>query len=79
MATDLFHPIVKYSHATGVRPDDNSIPWFHLQAEHLFAIVKGTDTHYADGRLCPDGKLVMRILDGSNVLVRGLPIPLYLT
>ena len=69
MATDLCHPIVKYSHATGVRPD-NSIPWSHLQSENLYAIIKGTDTHHDDGRLCPDGKLIMRIVDGTNVLVR---------
>ena len=69
MPTDLCHPIVKYSHATGVRID-NSIPWSHLQAENLFAIVKGTDTHHADGRLRPDGKLSMGIVDGGDVLVR---------
>ncbi|KAK5127694.1 hypothetical protein LTR08_004339 [Meristemomyces frigidus] len=67
MATDLCHPILKYSHATGVR-SDSSIPWSHLQAEDLFIILKGIDTHYPDGRLHLDGKLSMRIVDGTNAL-----------
>ncbi|KAK4549389.1 hypothetical protein LTR36_006386 [Oleoguttula mirabilis] len=67
MATDLCFPILKYSHATGVR-SDNTIPWTHLQAQTLFAIIKGTDTHHPDGRLHPDGKLDMRIVHGTSVL-----------
>ena len=70
MATDLCHPIVKYSHATGAR-ENHSIPWSHLQAATLCAVVKGTDTHFSDGRLRPDGKLVVSIVDGTNVLVRN--------
>lgn len=69
MATDLCFPIIKYSHATGVR-SDNTVPWTHLQAQNLFAIIKGVDTHYPDGRLHPDGKLDMRIVQGTDVLVR---------
>lgn len=68
MATDLCFSILKYSHATGVRAD-NTIPWTHLQANNLFAIVKGTDTHHPDGRLNPDGKLNIRIVHDTTVLV----------
>lgn len=69
MATDLCLPVLKYSHATGVRAD-NTIPWTHLQATNLFAIVKGIDTKHPDGRLKPDGKLNMRIVHDNSVLVR---------
>lgn len=69
MSTDLCFPVIKFSAATGVRPD-NTVPWKHLRAENLFVIVKGVDIRHPDGRLQPDGKLNMRVVLASEVLVR---------
>ncbi|KAF2858659.1 hypothetical protein K470DRAFT_272240 [Piedraia hortae CBS 480.64] len=66
-ATDLCLPVLKYSYATGVRPD-NTIPWTHLQASSLFAVVRGVETRSADGRLHPDGQLSLTLVQGTKVL-----------
>ncbi|EMC99590.1 hypothetical protein BAUCODRAFT_144989 [Baudoinia panamericana UAMH 10762] len=61
MATDLCLPVLKYSHATGVR-SDNTIAWTHLQAADLFTIVKGKSRAYADE------DLNLRVIHGTAVL-----------
>lgn len=63
MPTDLCLPLLKYSHAIGVRAD-NSVPWTHLQAQDLFAIIKGKDA-----ALKPDQQLSLRVVHGNTVLV----------
>lgn len=70
MATDLCLSVIKYSHAVGVR-SDVTIPWVHLQATNLFVIVKGTSVKSPDGQLNPDARLDMRIVRGTEVLVRS--------
>ncbi|KAI7552423.1 hypothetical protein KC331_g1896 [Hortaea werneckii] len=67
MATQLSLPVLKYSHALGVRPD-NTPPWSHILGDNLYVIVKGTDTKTDDGRLQPDGKLNMTIMEGTRLL-----------
>lgn len=67
MGTDICLPVGKYSHATGVR-DNNTVPWSHLASTSLFIIVKGTDS-----AAVKDEKLMLRIVQGSDVLV-GLPL-----
>ena len=68
MATQLSLPVLKYSHALGVRPD-NTPPWSHILGDNLYVIVKGADTKTDDGRLQPDGKLNMTIMEGNRLLV----------
>ncbi|KAI7162537.1 hypothetical protein KC343_g4325 [Hortaea werneckii] len=67
MATQLSLPVIKYSHALGVRPD-NTPPWSHILGDNLYVIVKGADTKTDDGRLQPDGKLNMTIMEGNRLL-----------
>ncbi|KAI6842004.1 hypothetical protein KC340_g2135 [Hortaea werneckii] len=67
MATQLSLPVLKYSHALGVRPD-NTPPWSHILGDNLYVIVKGADTKTDDGRLQPDGKLNMTIMEGNRLL-----------
>lgn len=62
MATDICLPVLKYSHAIGMR--DNTVPWTHITASDLFVIVKGVATQVVDGRL------TLRIVQGTKVLVR---------
>jgi len=62
MATDLCFPLLKYSHAVGMSPD-NTIPWNHLQASDLFVLVTGKNTHLVDGLL------TLRVVHGNRVLV----------
>ena len=62
MATDFCFPLLKYSHAVGMSPD-NTIPWIHLQASDLFVIVTGKNTHLVDGLL------TLRVVQGNRVLV----------
>ncbi|KAK0337927.1 hypothetical protein LTR02_001679 [Friedmanniomyces endolithicus] len=61
MAADLCFPLLKYSHAVGMSPD-NTIPWNHLQASDLFVIVTGKNTHLVDGLL------TLRVVQGNRVL-----------
>ncbi|KAK0326505.1 hypothetical protein LTR82_002347 [Friedmanniomyces endolithicus] len=61
MATDLCFPLLKYSHAVGMSPD-NTIPWNHLQASDLFVLVTGKNTHLVDGLL------TLRVVHGNRVL-----------
>ncbi|KAK1053682.1 hypothetical protein LTR74_016188 [Friedmanniomyces endolithicus] len=61
MATDLCFPLLKYSHAVGMSPD-NTIPWNHLQASDLFVVVTGKNTHLVDGLL------TLRVVHGNRVL-----------
>ncbi|KAK1063331.1 hypothetical protein LTR33_012311 [Friedmanniomyces endolithicus] len=61
MATDFCFPLLKYSHAVGMSPD-NTIPWIHLQASDLFVIVTGKNTHIVDGLL------TLRVVQGNRVL-----------
>ncbi|KAK4580119.1 hypothetical protein LTR86_000322 [Recurvomyces mirabilis] len=61
MATDLCLRVLKFSHALGVRAD-NTIPWIHLQASDIFAVVRGKDTQIADGQLSLD------VVQGTTVL-----------
>ena len=68
MATDICLPVLKFSHATGVR-SDHTIPWTHISASNLFVIVKGSDTHVRDGHL------ELRIVQGNQILVRIRPLP----
>ncbi|RMY56694.1 hypothetical protein D0863_12888 [Hortaea werneckii] len=67
MATQLSLPVIKYSHALGVRPD-NTPPWSHILGDNLYVIVKGADTKTDDGRLQPDGKLDMTVMEGNRLL-----------
>lgn len=60
MATDLCLPFLKFSCATGQR-SDNTIPWTHIAASNLYVIVKAAKANDAD--------LIMRVVQGSNVLV----------
>lgn len=62
MATDLCLPVLKFSHATGIDAN-NSIPWTHLQASDIFAIVNGKYTTIAHG------ELTLRVVHGNRVLV----------
>jgi hypothetical protein len=68
MATDICFPLVKFSYATGTRPN-KSIPWAHLQADNLFVIVKGRDAYLPNGQPVLDSELHMRVLKGNEDLV----------
>lgn len=61
MAVDICVNVAKYSHATGVRPD-NVIPWTHLVASDVFLILEGEDTHRHNGQLR------LRVIQGNSVL-----------
>lgn len=63
MGSDICLPVAKYSHAIGLR-DDNTVPWTHVSSSNLFVIVKGTDKDMQDE------KLVLRVVQASEVLVR---------
>ena len=63
MAADMCVAVVKYSHATGVKPD-NTIPWTHIVASNLFLVLKGEDTHIHNGRL------LLQAIQGNSALVR---------
>ncbi|GAB1742936.1 hypothetical protein NU219Hw_g8638t1 [Hortaea werneckii] len=67
MATQLSLSVLKYSHALGVRPD-NTPPWSHILGDNLYVVVNGADTKTDDGRLQPDGKLNMTIMEGNRML-----------
>ncbi|KAK3678508.1 hypothetical protein LTR78_001805 [Recurvomyces mirabilis] len=66
MATDLCLRVLKFSHALGVRAD-NTIPWTHLQASDIFAVVRGKDTQIADGQLSLDVVQGTTVLETLNV------------
>ncbi|KAH9827781.1 hypothetical protein Tdes44962_MAKER02714 [Teratosphaeria destructans] len=67
MATNICYAVTKFSFATGLRPDA-SVPWQHHTSDQLFVILTGKDTRLSDGRLRPDGKLDMRIVDHTQVM-----------
>ena len=56
---ELCFPVLKFSHATGVR-SDNTIPWTHLSASDLYVVVDGVSTR----------RLGFRIIQKTTVLVR---------
>lgn len=62
MAADMCVAVVKYSHATGVKPD-NTLPWTHIVATNLFLVLKGEETHIQNGQL------VLQVIQGSSALV----------
>lgn len=53
----------KYSHATGVKPD-NTIPWTHIAASDVFLVLKGENSHIQNGRL------MLQVVQGNSALVR---------
>jgi len=67
MAIDICVGCTKFSHAVGVRPEDNTIPWTHLSATDLCLLIRGQD---ASAR---DGELVLQVVQGNALLVRRTP------
>jgi hypothetical protein len=62
MAADICVAVVKYSHATGVKPD-NTIPWTHIVASNVFLVLKGEHTHIQNGQL------ILQVVQANTALV----------
>jgi hypothetical protein len=62
MAVDICVAVAKYSHATGVKPD-NTIPWTHIVASNVAIVLKGEDTHI------PNGQMLLQVVQGTSALV----------
>lgn len=51
MAADICVAVTKYSHATGVKPD-NTIPWTHIVASNIYLVLNGKNSGFQVGDLC---------------------------
>lgn len=65
MAIDICLPVVRYSHADGLR-SDNTVPWTHIGGVDIFVVLKGVDAPATNSRLD------LRIIQGTRTQVSGL-------